>query len=219
LALIGARTAAAFEGGIPFIADGVIFDFVELAVVIEFFELGGDGHGRFGAIFFEQKDFAGEPDKDIEETGVFERVLGKFGFEALGIEVAQNLVIMAGDDLEGGFGQGGGLVVGDEFVGYLPIQLEHLKTFLDRDVAEVSSRTPAGEIHFVDGIGQRRIGGLSEGQEDFPVGMVIVHQGVDEVQESGGEFSDLAVQWFIAGIGSVGGRIWEKGDSRLGVLD
>ena len=162
--------------------------------MIELLELGGGGTGRVLAMLFEVDDFANEPGEDVEETGVFERVFGEFFFERLGIEVAKESVVLAGDDLEGGLRQSGGVVGGHHFEGGFAVGAKGFDALLLGEVALVAAGFPTGEVHFRDGIRQRRVGGLLEADDDLRIGVAIVHHGVDAVTKGFGQLGDLAVE-------------------------
>lgn len=105
---------------------------------------------------------------------------------------------MAGDDLERGFGEGGGVVGSDHFHGGFTIGFDESEAFLLLDVALVTGFAPVGDVYFGDGIWRRKIGGL-EFSDDFSSGQRVIEAGVDEVAEWFGEFGDFAVGGFGVG--------------------
>jgi hypothetical protein len=120
----GESGAGDFEGAIHSVNEEPQFLAYEVAIRVEFLELGGGGARAVLAMFFQVNDFANEPGEDVEEAGVFERVFGEFLLEGLGGEVAKELEILAGDDLEGGLGEGGGVIGSDHIEGGLAVGLE-----------------------------------------------------------------------------------------------
>ena len=70
---------------------------------------------------------------------------------------AQNIEILAGDDLQGGFGQGGSRVTDDHIDGGFPIEADFRDALLVGQMTFVAAVFPAGEIHFGDGVRKRRI--------------------------------------------------------------
>src|ERR1043166_9745511 len=121
-------------------------------------------------MLFEQEDFAGEPGEDVEETGVFKGVFGEFGFEGLRVEAAEELEVLAGDNLEGGFGQGGGVVGGDHVEGGFSVCAAAGRRGLVAPRGEETQLppffSPGGGSQLRDGIRQRRVGGLLEAAGD-----------------------------------------------------
>lgn len=145
------------------------------------------------AVFPEMDDFARESSEGIEETGVFERVFSEFLQQSFSREGAEEIEVLAGDDLECGFGKCGGVVRGDHFHGGFAIGFDEGEAFLLLDVTEVAGFAPVGDVHFRDGVWERRIGGDLEFIDDFAGGQGVIEARVDEVAEWFGEFGDFSV--------------------------
>src|SRR5262245_50842236 len=99
-----------FEDLVHFVDEEIEFVVGQVAVGIEFLETSGGGLCGGVAEFSEVKDLADEAGEDIEEASIFEWVLGELFFEGRGREIGEEFVILAGDDLESGFGESGGVL-------------------------------------------------------------------------------------------------------------
>ena len=147
------------------------------------------------------EDFAGKPGKDVKEPGVFEWVLAEFLFQEVGGEVAQKIVILAGDDLEGGFRECGGVVISDHFEGGFTIGAEVIEVCLMGEVALVAFGVPAGKVHFVERIRERRVGGGLEYFGDAAIWQAVVEQVIDLIAEDFWEPGDFAMEPVFAFLG------------------
>ena len=168
--------------------------------------LGGTAapQGRKFTVLFQGEDFAGESGEDIKEPGVAERVLADLLRQGPGRKPDEEIAILAGDDLERGFGQRDGVVGGDEVESGLAAVAEEVEVFLASEVTLVTFGMPAGDVHGGDGIGQGRVGGGLELFDDEPVRRALIEQMVDEIALGFREASDLAVATVLAGGGLVG---------------
>src|ERR1043166_9343137 len=189
----GVWTAADFEDLVHFVDEELEFVVGEVAVHVEFLDLGG-GAGGFLTVPSEVDDFANETSKDVEEPGVFQGVFAELLLERLGGKVAKEFVILAGDDLEGGLGETGSVISGDQVESGFAVGLESGQTLLLSEVAPVAGVFPVGNVHFGVGVGELRVRGGLEFGNNFPGGDTILDQGVDQVAEWFGEFGDLAVK-------------------------
>ena len=109
------------------------------------------------------------------------------------VQFGKTFVVLAGDDLHGGFRDCGSVTSGDHFVGIFAIDLNASEALLASQVAEVAGVFPTGNVHICDGVRQGRVGALVEFLDDLAGTGGIVQHGVDDVAESFGELCDFAL--------------------------
>ena len=95
--------------------------------------------------------------------------------------------------LEGGFGKRGGVVVGDHIAGGFAVVAEKVEVVLVSQVALIALGVPAGDVHFGDGVRERRVGGGLEFFDDEAVREAVIEHVVDLVAENFWELGDFAV--------------------------
>ena len=189
---VGTGTAD-FEDLVHFVDEELVFVIGEFAVVVELLEVGGEDSGRGVAEFFEVDDFADEASEDVEETCVFERVLAELLFERLGGEIAQQVIILVGDELKSGFREGGGVIGRDDVASAFAVGLDEGEALLLGQVTAIAGISPVREIHLRNWIGERRVDRGLEFGDDLAGGHAVVEHEVNERAERFGQFGDFAV--------------------------
>jgi hypothetical protein len=140
--------AADFKDLVPFVDEELIFVVGEIAIGIERFGFDGVGIGGGLSMFFEEQNFPIQTGKGVDKAGVFHWVFSKFRFKANGREIIEDLVVVAGDDLEGGFRQRGGVTVGDQVLSGLAVGADQVEAVVAGEMILIASIVPAGDIHF-----------------------------------------------------------------------
>lgn len=151
------------------------------------------------AVFLKMNDLADEPGEDVEETSVFEGVFAELLFQGIGGKIAEEVKVLVRDDLEGGFRECGGIVVGDHIECVLAVAMKEVEVILVGEVALVTFGVPAGDVFFGDGKGEWRVGGSLEFVFNETVGKAVVEHMIDQVAQGFWEPGDLAPASAVSG--------------------
>jgi hypothetical protein len=158
--------AGDFEDFVHLTDEEIEFLFGEVAVGIEFLDFSGAGFGGGVAIFLEVNDFANQTGEDVQDTSVFERVFGELLLEGFGGKVSEDIIVLAGNDLEGGFGESGDIVGTEDLLSAFAVYLDKGKTFLLGEVTVIAAVFPIRDVHLGNGIREGRVvGGLEAGND------------------------------------------------------
>ena len=96
-------------------------------------------------IGFELEDFAGEAGKGVKETRIVKRIFREFLLNELCLVLGEEIIVLAGDELEIGFGESGGVAVSDHFESGFAIGADFGQALLLFEIALVTVIVPARE--------------------------------------------------------------------------
>ena len=182
-----------FEGAVPSVLDQVLFVFIELAGFIELREFRGSSWCIGLAMLFEVHDFAGEPREDVQEAGVFQRIVLELFFQSGGGEVADDVEVLAGEHLERPFCQAGGVVFRDHVTGGLTIGADQGEAFLIGEILLITGPAPIRDVHLRDRIGENRFLRFLQCFDDFASAVAVIEHGVNAIAKGAWKLPDFAM--------------------------